>query len=556
MRLAKLGGVLSLMIGAALPVMAADLPAASKITAATVYSDSAVVTREAVVDVPAGASTIVFDNLPAGLDANSLRAEGSAEAAVTLGAVESKIINQAELVQPRMRDLNGKLQLLEDQKALLEADDKADDARASFYGNLGKQAGALADTDFEHLDLNPGQWAQASDSLYAGISLVGRSQVARSIAVRALDQQLEALRAELASIGSEARSSARVAVPIEASAATRLSMKVSYLVQGARWTPLYDARLDTASGKLELTEFGKVAQTTGEDWTDVALTLSTATPSAKAGPPALVSLWVTLQAPPPAPMAAEPFQGNALYSVSQMPSGVPVKEKFPTAAIDRAAEFKAADVRSGGFVAEYGIPGTATVLADGAEHRVMVQTLSTTASLLERIEPAKDIHAYLSAKAKLTGDSPALPGEAKLFRDGIFIGSAPMPLLQPGEETTLPFGLDPQLTVKRQATVDTAGKDGFIRSEQTLLRKLTTTVHNLHHAPVQVEVLETLPVSRDESIKVEILDDDTTAGFEKDADKITGLARWKVTIPPAADASIKLGWRITWPAAEQIYGLQ
>ncbi|HYD17636.1 MAG TPA: DUF4140 domain-containing protein, partial [Patescibacteria group bacterium] len=39
----------------------------SKITAATVYSDRAKVTRVAVVDVPAGAHTVVFTGLPPSL---------------------------------------------------------------------------------------------------------------------------------------------------------------------------------------------------------------------------------------------------------------------------------------------------------------------------------------------------------------------------------------------------------------------------------------------------------------------------------------------------------
>jgi hypothetical protein len=69
----------------------------------------------------------------------------------------------------------------------------------------------------------------------------------------------------------------RLEAPIGAQA-SRLRLRLHYFVPGARWAPAYTVRLDRTltEGTLELRAM--VGQSTGEDWTNVALTLSTATP--------------------------------------------------------------------------------------------------------------------------------------------------------------------------------------------------------------------------------------------------------------------------------------
>ncbi len=66
-----------------------------------------------------------------------------------------------------------------------------------------------------------------------------------------------------------------VSIDLAADAATRATLRVSYTVRGARWVPLYDARLNTGARDqepaLELVRRAEIVQQTGEDWNDVAL---------------------------------------------------------------------------------------------------------------------------------------------------------------------------------------------------------------------------------------------------------------------------------------------
>ena len=158
------------------------------------------------------------------------------------------------------------------------------------------------------------------------------------------------------------------------------------------------------------------------------------------------------------------------------------------------------------------------------------------------------------ARTKIGGDAPLLPGSANLFRDGVFIGSEDQPLVRPGEETTLGFGVDDQVVVKRQVVADTTGSSGILTKNTTREKKVVSSIQNLHKMPVKLEVLETVPVPRNEQIKFDMIGDATTDGYARDVENTTGLYRWSLDLQAGAKSDVKLGWRLSWPAGVAITG--
>ncbi|HLU67627.1 MAG TPA: DUF4139 domain-containing protein, partial [Kofleriaceae bacterium] len=82
-------------------------------------------------------------------------------------------------------------------------------------------------------------------------------------------------------------------------AAAPCRLLVDYLVPGARWAPAYSVRLEPAMTAARLALRAHVAQDSGEDWSQVALTLSTAAAQAWTELPELASLRIGRQQPPP-----------------------------------------------------------------------------------------------------------------------------------------------------------------------------------------------------------------------------------------------------------------
>jgi len=117
---------------------------------------------------------------------------------------------------------------------------------------------------------------------------------------------------------AQGRATKTVTVRLSVAAAGRLDLTLSYIVPGASWTPAYDARVTTADRTVELGYFGVVRQNTGEDWRDVALTLSTARPALGGGPAPLTPWTLDVYQPRP-PMRPEPMAtvlGAAAFSKS------------------------------------------------------------------------------------------------------------------------------------------------------------------------------------------------------------------------------------------------
>lgn len=534
----------------------------SKITSAIVYTDRATVTRQAIVTVPAGSHSVTFEGLPIQMLPDSLRAEGSALAAVKFGAVVYKQIMASEIAGPRANELNAQLETLEDQQNILKGEKEAIESKKVFLKTIGTQAALRTNENIAEINLKPEQWTNAAQTLFTALNDAITAGVAVDVKLRDLDRKIDAVQNELNSLGSGQYSTYTVTVPLESPTSTQLTLDLSYQVTNASWNPIYDARVNTETSKVDLIQYGAVRQSSGEDWNGVKLTLSTAQPQRGTSLPDLTPLWVDLFNPevyspkavsfgamsnsaPAAPMAKMAESSDAMMR-DQAPMEVEVKKE---------ASFVTADITTGGFVSEYKIPGPATITADGTETKVMVGQFETDSTLQVHIKPQISTEAFLVAKAKLKGESPVLPGQISLFRDGAFVGKSSIPLLRPDEEYALFFGADDQVSVKRKVLKDEKTEGGMILRDNLQERHFITEIQNLHSKPVVIVVKETTPVGRNDKITAEILKSETTAGYEPDSANIKGLLRWEFNVPAKAKQDVKLGWKVTWPKDSQISGL-
>lgn len=545
---------------------AKDIPAQSDIRAATVYTDRAALSRFAKVEVPKGAHMVVLEGLPANLFPNSLNAKGTAKAKVTFGAVSYKIETHENFVAPREKELNGQLLGLQDKRRVLEAEKQALAAGRIFLENLGKQAALRENEEIAKIELNPEGWAPAADALTNKIAENLKGGIAVDILIRETDETIRKVQNELNNLRTGQKNTYTISIPVESDADTTLNLELVYQVPGAGWQPVYDARLDTKTGKMDLVQYGEVWQRTGEDWNDISLTLSTAQPSRGAGLPDLPPKWVYLQKVYAAAKAqrfesvASNITGGA--GMAMMDAAAPAAELQAEEPLKRWRKLQeervvmqTAQINNDGFVGEYVIPGPANVSADGTQSKLMVGSFDTTSKMQVQIKPQLAQDAYLVVKTMLEGENPILPGIVNLFRDGAYIGQSGMPMLRPGDEEDLAFGIDDNVRVKRNILDDKKSESGLISKEESLERHFVRYIQNLHKDPVEIAVLETIPVSQDERIRVELQKDKTTQGYEADVDNIKGLLRWTQVLKPQENKEINLGWKVSWPKDQSISGL-
>ena len=271
------------------PLQAADLDAASQVDAVTVYPDGASVTRVITLDLPAGDNTLVARDFPVGLDPSSLRVEGDAGARLTIGAIDAR---PPRPVPPaNLPEIDKRIEALKDQRDDLEGIINSAEARRKFAERFA---------EVSPVGIGEKGEARPVSEWRAAFSAVGDEVAAADNAIRdarrkqrEIDRDVQRLEADRAAKPS---SKFEVRIELASAAATKATLRVTYAVRGARWVPLYDARLETGARDrkpaIELVRRAEITQSTGEDWSNVALAVSTVRVARGGNAPELGSLVV------------------------------------------------------------------------------------------------------------------------------------------------------------------------------------------------------------------------------------------------------------------------
>ena len=281
------------------PVRAAEVAASSAVDAVTVYPDGASVTRIISLDLPAGENSAVLKDFPLTLDPSSLRVEGEAGAKLTIGAIDAKPPRAAPPVN--LPELDKRIEALKDERANLQGAIDAATARRKFAERFADTSPAGIGDKGEARPI--AEWRAAFAAVGEEVASAD-TRSAMPSKQRELDREIARLEQDRA---QKPPSKMEVRIELAAAAATKATLRVTYAVRNARWMPLYDARLDTGAKDrkpaLELVRRAEITQNTGEDWSNVALAVSTVRTARGGSAPDLNSLVV--QYPQvPRPMAA------------------------------------------------------------------------------------------------------------------------------------------------------------------------------------------------------------------------------------------------------------
>ena len=539
---------------------AADLDAASRIEAVTVYPDAAIVSRVAQVDLAAGDTVVVFRDLPLGLDPASLRVQGSGASALTIGAVD--IAPAPAIAKPTDDVLGVRLAKLREERGDAQSQIDALQAKRAMILRFAQSGPEKLSPDAKPLDV--GAWGAAWDAVETGLAKVGGDLRPATDKARALDEQIQALEAERRRPDSGVvKQTARVT--ISTAQAAQAAITLSYRIGGVGWTPTYDAALDTSgdSKTLALTRRATIAQSTGEDWSDVALTVSTARvaravdvadlgvahidfrqPPDIVGPVHLAQGWGAARLAGVAHNVAEP-QATAAADSSAAPAPEPSGPRT-VVAVEAPA-----DMRANEYSAEFNAAGRITLASDGARKSFVLDRLTTKPTLTLKTAPGVDPTAYIQAHFVDSEEAPLLPGSVALTRDGGFIGLSRIAFVAPGDAVDLGFGADDKIKIQRTPVNRKENDPTWYNQSKIETREFKTSVRNLHNFAVKIQVLDQIPVSDNTAITVD-LSPVTTPPTDKQIGDKRGVMGWTLDLAPGESKDVRFAYRLKWPADREV----
>jgi len=361
------------------------------------------------------------------------------------------------------------------------------------------------------------------------------------------EQQLVAELEKYRAVPRQSLMSARI--ELEVISAGELTVALSYIVPEAGWQPLYDLRFTTAVEKpeLELGYLGQIIQRTGEDWNQVALTLSTARP-ALAGRAPEIKPWIIQPHPPvvmmekpgpvPAPRQAGLASMGKADSLSLMAAEVaPVEEVI-------------ARVETAGAVVVYRIPQPVSIPADGSPHKVAVARIGLELELDYLTAPRLISAVYRRTKIRNESKYTLLPGSVNLFDNEEFLGVTRLELVAPQGEIELFLGVEDRLRVERETKRLEVDKR-LIGSRRKVISGYTIKLENFLPDRARLTLQDQIPVAGHEEIKVRL--EESTPHPTRHSEM--NILEWELTLEPGGKQVVRFDYSVEYPQTMDLPGM-
>ncbi len=534
---------------------APELQPSGDITAVTVFPARAAVTRTMSFDVAKGVNELVFTDLPPTLDESSIQAEGAgAEGTRILGLdVQSRELEEDR--RERVAELEQRVVEVQDQLSVQRDLRSAAQTELGFLTKLQAAAAGQLSAELLFAADTVADAGAIADLLRTRTPEVQEQIRTANQTERDLQSTLSALQRELGTVrGARQWSRRDVAVTVESPKKGKVSVELTYVVPGASWTPSYDARANPKAGTIALTLHGAVTQTTGEDWSDAALTLSTARPSGGVNPPTLSPFWLQETVYYPTYTEYEEYDeweddGDMAFSDDEMYEPEPMMLEADKAGKGRGAPpppppkpmaVATAKVVERAVATTFEVPGTAKIPGDGTRRKVRVADVELEAEFVHIAVPRIEEAAFVVGRVTWSQPWPMLAGRVASFMDDAFVGSSGHDLVGQGGELEVGFGRDDAVKVEREIVTDLTSNPNFW-GQVTLAQAWTLGISNGRKIPITVELLDRVPVSKAAIYKVR------ADGDEPDEQVGEGIVRYVREVDPSGEASVAFGYRVRWP---------
>ncbi len=280
--------VTTLSTGAAEPVVIDG-----RVSAVTVYQGQALVTRELEVPEANGLLEVVVTNLPENVLPGSLFAEPTD--GVQVRSVRYRARPIEEDVRKEVRELDQQIQGVQDKLAAVAEERTLLVQRKAYLTQLEHFSAATSQQELKSGVLNAETLKDLTQFLFSERDAISKRELELALEERTHSQERDLLTRKRDTIASGSSRTVREAVVfINAPQAGAAKLRLSYLVNNASWSPSYNVRATAARDQITVEYNASIQQMSGEDWNDVEMVLSTATPSLVATAPKIEPLAIKL----------------------------------------------------------------------------------------------------------------------------------------------------------------------------------------------------------------------------------------------------------------------
>ncbi|MHC4714507.1 MAG: DUF4139 domain-containing protein [Planctomycetota bacterium] len=536
-------GLLLMVLGvlaSATGVAAAEvLEAPGRVSRVTVYRGEALVSRSIAVEPGAGLSEVLVSGLPEHVVGESLFATAGEGVEVRAVRYRTRAVKEEPMAEARKLDAE-----IEAKEREIQATKTQQTVVASAVQYLDKLSGFVAPT--AQVELTKGVLdAKTLEHLTKFILDQRAAQAAKTLELqfkeRDLARELHLLKRKRAELPAGSSRTVREALLfIDARRAGRADITLSYLVRNAGWEPSYTIRSRDDSDTVKVEYSAAIHQMSGEDWKDVEVTLSTASPALMADGPELAPFWVSLSDRPLFADARMEVAQERYAELRTQLAGKAQKQRAAASQIESQSANWSLNVNGNtgpveGMSVTYNLPGRAAIESRSDRQLVRIADLELKGDFYYVATPLLTSFVYRQADLANESAVAMLAGPAAVYRNGGFVGKSNVPMVAQGQKFGIGFGLEAQLRASREMlerTEETMGANRVIDFKYRL------ALENSMNAPVTVRLYDRLPYPAEKAdIRVTpgVMTDELSAdALYLDAERPKGILRWDVEVPARA----------------------
>ncbi|BDD06663.1 DUF4139 domain-containing protein [Aureibacter tunicatorum] len=518
----------------------------SKVQNVNLFEQGASIDRYATIQLSKGKNTIIFDKLSHVVDMESIQLAGRGFSVYSidfnpsynpenkLPAHIEKLSQEVDDLEIKIADINLSIKLASDKIAFLQTN-------KSIGNNSSITANQLATT----YELYSQKLKQASEEK---LKFERESQKLR--------KELNFKQRELNNFVSQLRHKGAIIATLHADQAISTKVKLNYTVRNASWIPIYDIRFSSLEEELTLIQNAKVSQTTGNDWNNIELSVSTGNALSQENLPHISPWKINLY---PTYSKSKMMRSR----VVEVPDELEINEEIEVD-LDVDIEYDSENWESQEEV--YKAPtnyisarqSTSTISkkftfekkfdiqSEDTEQQVQLRQEEIKAEFKYKAVPKYSQNVFLVAEIPNWESYGFENGKANIYMSDQYRGKTYLNKGTIGEDYIISLGKDSDIAVERSQIKDSNSRR-FLGSKKKEVFAWEILVKNNKNSAAQIEIKDQIPVSLTDKI---IITTEELSGANHD--KSTGMLTWDLNLQANEIKKLVFKYTVESPKNERV----
>ncbi len=505
----------------------------SKIKEVTVFQKGAQVYKSGSVFINTGVTDLLITELPRNINQQSIQVKGFGSFTILSvnyrlnylrsqkQSKEIKVMEDSlDFLKYKKKDIENKIEVYKAEEVILLANKSIG----------GDQSGVSVTALKEVMNYFRSKLNEIkSKELELSKSLVDINE-----SINRIQNQLNSLRTKRNNPTSE------VVVKVLAKEKTKAILELKYVIYNAGWTPEYDLRAIDINNPVQLNYKAKVFQSSGEDWKDVRLTISTGNPQISGVKPEIYPWYISFYEPPQ----------MTIRGARSQPMAKVVYDEVEIMELDDVVMTEAKEVMfettTSQTSVEFNIDIPYTIPADGKAYTVQINEFSLNAEYNYYAAPKLIESAFLLAQITGWEQYNFLQGSASIFFEGTYVGNSSIDPQNTNDTLDISLGRDESIIISRTKIKDFESQRVIgVNKKETYGYEIE--IRNNKNTNISIIIDDQFPISTNKDIEVEQIEK-SGAKYNETSGKLS----WEFDLKSRESKKLEMKYSVKYPKNKRI----